>query len=175
MISEPLEEAYFQWLCSHVVQTQNTTPSTSYWHLLKQLHSTEFVWVVIGDDNRAQDGVDLRYQFLNLVRESEQSFLNQPCSFLEMLIGLAHSISFNIGEELSDWFWKMLDNIGLAFLNDAQPYPEHKVAEIVNSVIWRTYDGNGYGGLFPLSRTKHDQRKVELWYQFCEYQIDQEP
>lgn len=173
---QPTEEVYFVWLCSQVVNSRNATPSTSYWRLLRQLHHTEFVWTVIGDDNRAQDGIDLRQQFLNTSRYSaSDDFLQQPCSFLEMTIALANTIGFNIGEPMHEWFWVMLNNISLAALNDAQPYPEHRVAEVINSVIWRTYDRNGYGGMFPISKVSADQRKVELWYQFCQYQIDQDP
>jgi hypothetical protein len=53
---EPLEEAYFRWLCNQVVNVKLKNPSRTYWSLLKQLHSREFVWIIPNDDNRLEDG-----------------------------------------------------------------------------------------------------------------------
>ncbi len=41
------------------------------------------------------------------------------------------------------------------------------IEEIIHNFVWRTYDSTGYGGLFPLDDPKEDQRKVEIWYEFC--------
>ena len=47
------------------------------------------------------------------------------------------------------------------------------VADAMAAIIWRTYDSNGYGGLFPLRNPREDQRKVELWYQLNAYLLEQ--
>ena len=63
-MNEPFEEAYFKWLCAKVDHTNVPTPSLTHWNLLRILHRNEFVWLLTGDDNRAEDGVDLRHAFL---------------------------------------------------------------------------------------------------------------
>ena len=75
-MTELLEDPYFEWLCAQVIR-QETTPSLTYERLLATLHATEFVWLVSGDDNRAEDGVELR-------DPTERGHM--PCSVLQMLI-----------------------------------------------------------------------------------------
>jgi hypothetical protein len=43
------------------------------------------------------------------------------------------------------------------------------VAQRLETFVWRNYDRKGVGGIFPLYRSRRDQRRVELWYQFNEY------
>lgn len=88
-----------------------------------------------------------------------------------MLIGLSRRLAFEAGGDVPSWFWHLMDNLNLRAYND-QNYDEFQagvVEEIVNKVIWRTYDENGNGGLFPLRCTSNDQRQVEIWYQLSEY------
>ncbi len=47
---EPLDERYFRWLCSQVVNVKLKNPSRTYWSLLKQLHTKEFVWIIPNDE-----------------------------------------------------------------------------------------------------------------------------
>lgn len=175
MLHEPIEEVYFNWLYSKVAKVDIPTPSTSYLTLLAALHSTEFIWVVTGDDNRAQDGLDLRREFIRelFIRE-DPAWLSIGCSVLEMLIAFSRRASFD-AEELSprDWFWVFLRNLKLDDLNDASEDISEIVSEVMDEFIWRTYRANGEGGMFPLRRPHHDQREVEIWYQFCDYLVDQ--
>lgn len=174
-MDEPIEELYFNWLYSKVAYADVPTPSTSYWTLLRDLHATEFVWLIPGDENRAQDGLDIRMQFLT------QSHLDQDppwsdigCSVLEMLIAFARRADWQIELGEREWFWVFLSNLGLDELNDASGNITQQVSEITDRLVWRTYSREGRGGMFPLKRTKNDQRKVEIWYQFCEYLVDQD-
>ncbi len=55
-------------------------------------------------------------------------------------------------------------------LNDFRQVGESDIPvieDIIHTFVWRTYNYNGYGGLFPLDDPKEDQRKVEIWYEFC--------
>lgn len=174
-MQEPIEEAYFIWLSSKVVSIDFPTPSLTFWRLLRKLHSIEFVWLMQGDDNRAQDGLDLRQEFLNQSRQSaNQEWMNLGCSVLEMLIGFSRRAEFITDIAAFDWFWTLIDNLGLKELNDAAGEFNQAVEEAIDRFIWRTYQRNGSGGLFPLNNAERDQRKVEIWYQFSEYLIDQE-
>lgn len=60
-MGEPIEGEYFNWLCAKI----RKTPAPMYNDLLQILHRTEFVWVVHGDRNRAEDGIELREDFLD--------------------------------------------------------------------------------------------------------------
>jgi len=44
-----------------------------------------------------------------------------------------------------------------------------QVDEILESLIWRTYDPDGHGGFFPLRRPKGDQTEEEIWHQMNLY------
>lgn len=171
--NEPIESAYFNWLCAKVGPTHGT-PSQVHWKLLRELHNTEFVWVEAMDENRALDGLDLRREFVDATHSSsDPSWDFLGCSVLEMLIAFSRRASFVTDRRPRDWFWECLRNLGIDHLSDAV-YDGHRINDVLDRFIWRTYDFNGQGGLFPLQDPHTDQRRVEIWYQFCDYLIDQE-
>jgi len=175
-MDEPIEEAYFNWLYAKVLRTQGRTPSTSYRSLIFGIHAVPFQWLVTGDDNRAADGIDLRYVFLNELRipaEEEQDWLELECSVLEMLIALADRCAFQTALSSKDWIWIFLDNLGLSHISESS-YTEYQddIYPVISGFVHREYDRNGRGGIFPLSHGSKDQRRVELWYQFSEYLVD---
>lgn len=174
-MDEPIDNIYFNWLCAKVVHVEVPTPSLTYWNLLRKLHDTEFIWLLSGDDNRVEDGLELRREFLALSHLEHDTFWdNLGCSVLEMLIAFARRLEFETDQPLDNWFWQMLQNLGVADLNDAMQLTSENIDEILHQFVWRTYRADGFGGLFPLRNPEHDQRKVEIWYQFCEYMIDDE-
>jgi hypothetical protein len=80
-MEEPLEEPYFNWLCAKVMSKHSNHSD-----LMRILMRTEFTWIILGDQNRAEDGLELREYFLNetgLV--PEDGFLNPPCNLIEPL------------------------------------------------------------------------------------------
>ena len=168
----PLEKLYFKWLCAKVIQVKHPTPSLTYKKLLNCLHTTEFVWLVMCDDNRAMDGLELRVEFMYECDVPDNpEWRAQGCSVLEMLIAFSRRAEFDTEIPAKEWFWEFLDNLGLKNCNDAD-IELADVEEILDTFIWRTYDANGYGGLFPIEDTPNDQREIEIWYQFCEYSRD---
>lgn len=175
-MDEPIEDVYLNWLYAKVASVDVPTPSLTHWTLIRDLHATEFVWLVSGDDNRCQDGLDVRREFHReaLLDDPDLSWMNLECSVLEMLIAFSRRAEFDTDIPARDWFWIFLENLGLNELNDAQPNITERVQESLDRFVWRTYLPNGEGGLFPLHEPKHDQRKVEIWYQYCEYLVDQE-
>lgn len=174
-MTEPLENLYFNWLCAKAIHMENPTPSTSYLRLFRQLHHTEFVWLLSGDDNRAADGLELRDEFLMEAHLTDDPFWGElGCSIFEMLIAFARRCEFAAGESVRFWFWKFLENLGLDQANDASDYSPEDIDEILTNFVWRSYRYSGQGGLFPLRKPPEDQRKVEIWYQFCELLVDQD-
>lgn len=170
MSRPPLDELYFEWLYSQVGSVIEKNPSRTYWKVLKQLYTKEFVWIVPNDDNRAEDGRYLRYEFLDYENlPSDYDWLRLGCSMFEMLIGLSRRLSFQDDGSPRGWFWHLMENLGLENCNDNSLIHEDKISKILDEVIWRTYRRNGAGGLFPLRRAHEDQTQVELWDQMHSY------
>ena len=174
-MDEPLDDLYFNWLVSKVVRTDVSSPSNTYDVLLRTMHSTEFAWLIQGDDNRAADGKDLRTDFL-LVAEipDNPDWRNYPCSFLEMLIALCKRAEYDTDISVDAWFWRIVDNLGMAECNDASRVSPDEIQPFLDDVIFRQYEPDGQGGMFPMHNPPEDQRNVEIWYQFCEYLVDLE-
>jgi hypothetical protein len=100
--------------------------------------------------------------------------MDLECSFLEMLIALARRASFESSGEPGDWFWHFLKTLGIDQYSDLR-YNRHVMNEIhlkVEKIIYRRYERNGDGGLFPLRNARKDQRRVELWEQMSEYLLE---
>lgn len=172
-----LDELYLTWLYSLVGDVESKRPSRTYWSLLSQLFCKEFVWLVPNDDNRLEDGRDLRYEFRDTyeIEEIDPDWMSLGCSFLELLIGLSRRLSFEAEGEPRVWFWHLLEVLDLYQYNDNN-YNKgliyERIEDILDTVIWRTYDRDGKGGLFPLRNPEKDQRHVEIWYQMNAYLIE---
>ena len=174
-MNEPLEEVYFKWLCAKVLRVRASTPSLRCDKLFRILHNTEFTWTVLGDDNRAADGVELRSKFLlRTGTPVDKIWLNIGCSLFEMLIALSERAEFVTEIPAHEWFWLMLQNLGIDQFNDASNFSDAQVEDILYHLVWRQYDYDGRGGLFPLEEPTQDQTKTELWYQFFEYLDEKE-
>lgn len=173
-MSQPLDELYFTWLYSQVADTRIKNPARTYWRMLKVLFTTEFVWYVPNDDNRMEDGRDLRCEFADRERlkDIDSSWMNLGCSMFELLIALSRRLSFEAEGESRVWFWEMIDNLGLRGFTDHASFKDEFVRDILNVVIFRTYSSTGEGGLFPLQKECVDQRRVEIWYQMSAYVLE---
>lgn len=170
-----LEINYFKWLCAKVMYVLHPTPSLTHWKLLRILHSTEFVWLISGDDSRVVDGMELRDEFIYDTTFPKKGPRTIPAvtgttaSVFEVLLALARRAEFQTSEKAQDWFWEFLENLGLSGFTDAEEIDPADVEEILDRFIWRTYNRNGEGGIFPLKNPNSDQRDVELWYQLAAY------
>lgn len=157
---EEIREEYFDYLCRKVNASVHDIP------LLLLLFNRLFEWSVPNDKNRANDGVKLRCSFHR--EEGIVGEISGPCNVLEMLIGLAIRCDSDItGEPDVDnsayWFWQMIGNLGIRDMNLKD------VGTRLNIWMGRKFDKNGFGGLFPIRKTKNDQRKIEIWYQLSEW------
>lgn len=172
-----LDDVYLEWLYKEAVgATRNANPAKSFWQIAKQLYSIPFEWLIANDDNRAEDGICLREEFVaeSHIQDIDQDWMDLECSFLEMLIALARRASFESSGEPGDWFWHFLRNLKIDQYSDLR-YNRHVMNEIhlkVEKIIYRRYERNGDGGLFPLRNARKDQRRVELWEQMSEYLLE---
>lgn len=180
MNANSLDEAYLDWLIARVTSPRQRRSNAvrSYNKLLKQFHEKEFFWLVANDDNRMLDGLELRNEFLEEIHyrigENDEEWASAGCSVLELLIGLSQRLADLDGGEPRIWFWRMIKNLGLDQFDDQVPYDWEDVDETLSTFIYRTYDPDGRGGLFPLENPKEDQRKVEIWYQLNAYLLERE-
>jgi hypothetical protein len=164
-------KAYFRWLCSHIQIPDN---GRTYDGMLEIMYHKEFVWVIGNDENRIEDGRDLRRFYLDSLHEKEgrdyESLHIDPVSFLEVLIGLSARIAFMVDGDSREWAWKLIENLRLHRLSDQLTERDaDKIHDVLDTVIWRTYEINGWGGFFPLTLSDEDQTKVEIWYQMAAY------
>lgn len=166
---EPIEGEYFNWLCAKVLPIR----SNQYLDLLRILYTTEYFWSVPGDRNRWEDGCELKQYFLIQTRnQASPAWMAEPCSILEMLLALADRAQFQTERPAREWFWEFIGNL---MLGDYRQIPQSDiplVEDVLHAFIWRLYEPDGRGGIFPIHQPTRDQRRIEVWYQFCDYLQD---
>ena len=171
-----MNEAYFCWLIRLI---GDDYIATNYQKLLNKLYTTEYVWELVYDKNRAADGLYLRKLFDTEmgntgIIQPKMSDIPAPCSVLEMLIALARSAENNImhdpdyGDRSPIWFWEMLENLGLDVYDDYN-YFESEVDKIIDNFLHRRYGKNGVGGAFPVTKPAQNMRQKDLWWQMNAY------
>lgn len=170
-----LANEYFEWLCD-VVCGKRYSKQVSYSKLLSFLHQVEFTYSVLNDDNRAKDGVNLRWHY-SLEKKIDYNEVMRciptPCSVLEMMVALSISCEDfmddpQIGDRTGQWFWGMIVNLGLGSMTDNR-FDERYVEEVILRFLNREYEPDGKGGLFTVKNCGYDLRHVEIWYQLCWY------
>ncbi len=175
-MNAPLDEQYFTWLYGQVASVKLKNSSRTHWSLARQLYTKEFIWLIPNDDNRLEDGKDLRHEFLEACEIDilEPNWFVLGCSMLEMLIGLSQRLSFEADGEPRVWFWHLIETVNLQRHNDRNydNKAQRDIDETLDRIIWRTYRPDGRGGLFPLRKPTQDQREVEIWYQLNEYLVE---
>lgn len=173
MTQETLSKEYFDWMYGLVCDER-----MPYQKLLKHLHTREFTYTIPMDDNRAIDGVDLRYRFAyerNYHQVIVAEYLDdKPCSVLEMMVALVNRFEEQItydqelGDRKKQWFMGMIRSLGLIDMTNAM-FDEFYVDRVITRFLNRDYKPNGEGGLFTLHQYRRDLRLVEIWYQMCWY------
>ena len=164
---------YFDWLVFLVCQDDREM--TSYQKLFKALFETEFVPIIEHDENRADDGLNLRRTFEDEVGGECDIF--GPCSVLEMLVALALRCENDImydpdeGDRTGVWFWEMIDNLNLSRMDNCR-FDKNEFNRIMKRLNTRTYDADGFGGPFYIAGFRGDMREIELWYQLSYYLSD---
>ena len=171
---------YYYWMYDMLCNGKEFT-NVSYDKLLRYLFETDFYAKIPMDENRAADGLDLRYRYdyeqNRKTKNISQYLNNKPCSILEMMVALSirceEQIMDNpdIGNRTGQWFWSMIQNLGLYSLTDGH-FDEDIVDESIHRLLEREYGPDGTDGLFLLKHCAYDVRHVEIWYQAMWY-LDQ--
>lgn len=172
MIQDDVVNEYFEWLVDIAYRDARVV---SYKKLLRHLHHTDFVVVDPMDDNRAEDGIKLRYRFAHgyLEEDEAEDLLSGPCSVLEMMLALSIRCEEimedpRFGDRTSQWFWEMISSLGLGGMYDVN-FDICHVKDVLMRFLAREYEPDGSGGLFTVRRCAYDMRDMEIWHQLLEY------
>lgn len=180
MANSLIKQQYFDWLYNLIDDGRKKHKK-----LCTEFYNREFEWFIPNDDNRCEDGLNLREQFLESGKYSTdenskefRDFALGRASVLEVLIALAQRIDFlmfdlNPGKaRTSKWFFEMVANMGLmGCMDDRVSHGDIlQIHQAIDRVIDRKYDFRGHGSLFPVRRTLgKDMSKTEIWYQMMAY------
>lgn len=169
-----IEDRYMDWL-----RQQAVGQDRSYDSLLDFLYSKPYRYTLRMDENRAEDGIELRYIFgseNDIEYEDILSGLDsgRDCSMLEMMVALARRCENQImvdmeeGAQPERWFRVMLTNLGLISQTNDN-FDERKAAYITDRFLAHQYSYHGDGSLFSVCNPRHDMRVTDLWYQAMWY------
>lgn len=173
-----IRNEYFEWLYNYVCKGR-AHDKASYRDIFTLLHQIEFIFHLPKDENRARDGVDLRYRFA-MLKEDEwypecvMDILDGPCSVLEMMVALAIRCEETImddtryGNRTGQWFWSMMRTLEIDYMLD-EYYNEVVARQRIYRFLDREYSPDGKGGLFHIPGCSDDLRDVEIWSQLCWY------
>lgn len=161
--------AYYDWLLNEVDYCPG---DIVYDNVFNLMFNTAFRWSIANDDNRAADGIQLRYIFMEEEGWGSEPLEDEPCNVLEMLIALAKRIEDDImwdGEtdRSAHFFWEMVRNLGF-YRSKPEDYQM-----IIDRWLDRKYEKSGQMAIFPAKKWAGiDQRKVEIWYQAQSYMME---
>lgn len=170
MTAHSVEQDYFNWIYD-IVCGERFAKSISYRKLLSYLHSIEFTYSIQMDSNRADDGVDLRNRYrYETKNELPHGYLRDNPSVLEVIVALAINCEERImdnpiiGNRTGQWFWRMINNLGLGGMTDSR-FDEEYAENAIYRFLERDYEPDGHGGLFVIRDCNHDLRDVDIWTQ----------
>ena len=169
-----LEDRYLDWL-----ELQATGQDRSYDSLLDFLYTKPYIYTLRMDENRAEDGIELRYIFGSENGIEYEDILSgldtgRDCSMLEMMVGLARRCENQIMVDMEEgvqpdrWVRVMLTNLGLSSQTN-ENFDEEKADYITDRFLAHQYSYHGDGSLFSVCHPRHDMRKTDLWYQAMWY------
>ena len=168
-----LERTYYDWLVTNHIAYWGT-----YSVLLKSLYDTPFRVMILMDENRVGDGLDMRDRFIYQygLGQRERDILRQsrPCSVLEVMVGLAqrfdeeYMTQYNNEDPIGLLVKPMINSLGLQGYDD-QHFDRYGFNQIMMNLLNRTYSPDGLGSLFYIPGIAIDMRQIEIWRQMMMY------
>lgn len=181
---ETPKDHYYRWLTSLVAPLRPIDARASYHRLLAHLFEREFThFKVRKDQHRADDGIALRYDWVNEnpgATWGRSDFPFENCRVLEMMIALAGRAAYaeaaghdDPGAARAFWFWEMCRMTGLNQQVDSQ-YSQTWTDASIDMVLDRTYSKDGDGSFFPVTGTyrNYNYKRMELWDQMNCYILE---
>lgn len=178
---------YICWLMNQA--STDAEGDDGYGLLCTMLASSPFHCLNDRDENRVEEALELRREWAEyetgdiceqdeLIEEAGNSLPYGECSMLELLIILSRKIHYEMLEgpyeaEIGKWFRELIDNCGLGFYTNAEIKKAEdaakEIGDILERIVFRLYDWDGEGGLFPLKHSSVDCRVEELLIQMNNY------
>lgn len=160
-----MRQRYLDWL-------NDISTHGEYHELSECLHNIIFNPIMEMDCNRAEDGIELRYNFgyeFDIPQPEIAAELDtRPCSVLEMMVALCLKMDGVVSDYEESlvplYFEVMLDGLHLREYVDGNFY-EEDVKERIETFMQRDYFEDGDGGLFYIDPPPGDMRKMEIWEQ----------
>lgn len=156
------ENEYLRWIFDVI-------DGWDYSCMLKQLHTIEFYSDIWLDENLIDDVESFR----DRMGRDYDGPRGGP-TVLEIFVVLADKCEDKImhnpdfGNRTSDWFWAMMDNLGLGRYDDVHynSNSSEKVSDIIDIFLEKDYEYDGTcGGAFPCKDPPKDMRNTALWEQ----------
>jgi hypothetical protein len=152
----------------------------SYTMFIDRAFEVPFYEIVPNDENRAEDGKNLREEFFT---ETKVFPRIDSCTLLEMMVALAgrlnaEAYTFEDPDRNNYWFFVLLLNLaGNQNWEDQMmdPLTEQMMVRQMTKAVKREYKYDGSGGFFPLKSPREDQRRVEIWYQMMAWLDENQP
>ena len=161
---EEVLDDYFEWLYSQI-----DDEGYGFTKLLSMLQDMDYYYSVDYDENRASDGENLRWYYVNDGGNDRIMEWAHCCTVLEMMFALALKMENITGEgDVSYWFWQMMDNVGLSYMTDRK-FDSDQVYGRISNFLDREYEPDGQGNIFYIPDCADDLRRVETWKQMCWY------
>lgn len=171
--TEEFENCYLDWMIELINGPED---ALHYCKLINYLYETEFYSNNQYDANRIEDVYTMREEYIesdectaeeipfNVIRD-----MPSPSVF-EVLVAMARRIDSDImydiryGDRTAQWFWTMMDNLGLTSEDDSE-FNERYVKQVVTKFLNRQYRNGGKGALFPVP----DAADLDIWGQMGEW------
>lgn len=172
MTYDEMNDLYFSWIEKLI--SNDEMKASDYGKLISFLNDIQFDYLIPMDDNRIADGIDLRYRFgydTEIPYAQIATYLDiRPASVLEVMVALSLRIEeqFIDGDDVGNWFWIMIANLGLDEYKDLY-FNKAEVDRIVKKFLKRDYEKNGRGSLFITNDRNKDMRQIEIWDQMHLY------
>lgn len=150
---------YYHWMIDQV--SDRYYDNRYYSKLLFDLDNIEYTWSISLDENRAKDGLQMRY-------EQGCDRKGMPCSILEMMVALSLRVvrdGYISEDEICTFFWDMIKTVGLYF-NDDYNYDSDLTDERIANMLNHEYNYDGSdGALFIVNEPRNDMRDTQIWMQ----------
>ena len=172
MTYDEMNDLYFSWIEKLI--SNDEMKASEYKKLISFLNDIQFDYLIPMDDNRIADGINLRYRFgydTEIPYAQIATYLDiRPASVLEVMVALSLRIEeqFIDGDDVGNWFWIMIANLGLDEYKDLY-FNKAEVDRIIKKFLKRDYEKNGRGSLFITNDRNKDMRQIEIWDQMHLY------
>ena len=134
------------------------------------------------DENRYNDGMNMRIEFENLTSWdiSQEAGYRDQCTVYEMMAALAYRCEHQLMRDGSGidrtkfWFFEMCKNLDILKWDFDHLNYDYKKDIDTKIGVWlrREYEFDGRGGAFPIKNATENQKNVQIWEQMNQFLME---